>query len=491
MTELTEEVGQVLRVLVDRCAGLPVADQLSAVHDRLDQPLRVAIAGRVKAGKSTLLNALVGEQLAPTDAGECTKIVTWYRNGPTYRVTIEASDGSNKQARFSHSGGAIEVDLDGIEPSKIDRLVVDWPSPRLADITLIDTPGIASINTEVSQRTQRFLTPEDNEPTAADAVIYLMRHMHASDLSFLESFHDDEVAQPSPVNAIGLLSRADEVGAGRADAMHAAHRIAARYRSDPKLRRLCQTVLPINGLLAETAATLTQEEFAALQRLAAVDRRQMEELLLSVDRFVADTTADAVPALIRRHLLDRLGVFGVRTALPVIRQERATSAAGLAEVLEDRSGVTALRQELLERFANRRDVLRARSALAATEALLAQLPAGIAGEFGPELERIRSGAHDFAEIRLLNDCRRGIVTFRGEDGVEAERLLGANGTSPAARVGLPATSSPEEIVGRLLAAIQRWRGKGEHPLASRELSHASAVLVRSCEGALAELHWGG
>ena len=61
--------------------------------DRLDEPLRVAIAGKVKAGKSTLLNALVGEELAPTDAGECTRIVTWYRDGITYRVTLEPSDG--------------------------------------------------------------------------------------------------------------------------------------------------------------------------------------------------------------------------------------------------------------------------------------------------------------------------------------------------------------------------------------------------------------
>ena len=40
---------------------------------RFDEPLRVAIAGKVKAGKSTLLNALVGEAIAPTDAGECTR----------------------------------------------------------------------------------------------------------------------------------------------------------------------------------------------------------------------------------------------------------------------------------------------------------------------------------------------------------------------------------------------------------------------------------
>jgi GTPase Era involved in 16S rRNA processing len=37
--------------------------------------LRVAIVGR-KAGKSTLLSALVGERWAATDAGEGTRIAT-------------------------------------------------------------------------------------------------------------------------------------------------------------------------------------------------------------------------------------------------------------------------------------------------------------------------------------------------------------------------------------------------------------------------------
>ena len=55
---------------------------------RLTGPLRVAIAGKIKAGKSTLLNALVGEELAPTDAGECTRIVTWYRRGDQPQVTV-------------------------------------------------------------------------------------------------------------------------------------------------------------------------------------------------------------------------------------------------------------------------------------------------------------------------------------------------------------------------------------------------------------------
>ena len=82
-------------------------NRLQAVLDRLDEPLRVAIAGKVKAGKSTLLNALVGEELAPTDAGECTRIVTWYRDGITYRATLEPTQGEPRQVPFTRDGGAI------------------------------------------------------------------------------------------------------------------------------------------------------------------------------------------------------------------------------------------------------------------------------------------------------------------------------------------------------------------------------------------------
>ena len=77
---------------------------------RLHEPLRVAIAGKVKAGKSTLLNALVGDELAPTDAGECTRIVTWYRHGITYRVTLVPRQGAPRQVPFTRDGGAIDVD---------------------------------------------------------------------------------------------------------------------------------------------------------------------------------------------------------------------------------------------------------------------------------------------------------------------------------------------------------------------------------------------
>ena len=59
-----------------------------------------------------------------------------------------------------------------------------------------------------------------------------MRHLHSTDVGFLEAFHDRQFAGVTPVNAIGVLSRADEVGAGRIDAIDIAERVAADYRRD-------------------------------------------------------------------------------------------------------------------------------------------------------------------------------------------------------------------------------------------------------------------
>ena len=423
---LLDEVRELLHAASEVYAGTPQEAMLATELARLDEPLRVAIAGKVKAGKSTLLNALVGEELAPTDAGECTKIVTWYRDGITYRVTMYSHDGEARQVPFSREAGALDVDLQGVAADSVDRLEIEWPSSSLRAITLIDTPGIASLSTDVSARTTAFLAPGDDLVTPADAVLYLMRHLHSTDIGFLEAFHDQEFAQATPVNAIAVLSRADEIGVGRLDSMASASRIAGRYKHDPKVRRLCQTVVPVAGLLAQSGSTLREAEFKALKQIAEAPADQADRLFLSADRFMTASTPIPLTTMEREHLLDRFGLFGVRLAAALIRQGAATTSSQLSNELVMRSGLIELRQVLLSQFAARRDVLKSRSALLAVEAIVRDNPVD-----GSATRGIRARADHGRRARV----RRGSIAQRAarrrSEG-EVARSRG-DGTAPRRR----------------------------------------------------------
>jgi hypothetical protein len=453
---------------------------------RFDEPLRVAIAGKVKAGKSTLLNALVGEEIAPTDAGECTRVVTWYQDAPSPKVLMYTKGGgSPRQLSIHRNDGALAFDLAGTPTERVDRLVVDWPSQSLRGTTLIDTPGIDSLSTDVSARSHQFLAPED-EPTAADAVVYLMRHLHSGDVRFLESFHDQGVAKATAVNTIAVLSRADEIGVGRLDALMSAKRIASRYRSDDKLRDLCQTVVAVAGLLAQTGRTLRQAEFAALTELSTLPRDDMDALLLSADRFVKSETTANLSTETRGALLERFGLFGVRLSVTMIRQGMADPTK-LSTELVRRSGLDDLREVLNIQFTERRDLLKARSALLALDLVLRREPKPSSQPLAVELERIMSGAHEFAELRLLTALRSGAIKMSKDDRLEAERLLGGEGGAAFARLGLDPAASPVELREVAMDALQRWRRRAESPLAGRQVSDSARVVVRSCEGLVAGL----
>ena len=474
-------------LLTDACAAYADHPQAVAVlkqHlDRVDEPLRVAIAGKMKAGKSTLLNALVGEEIAPTDAGECTRVVTWYEYAATPRVSMVVDGGRTQSMPVRRVDGKLAISLAGRSPEEVERLLVQWPSRSLQANTLIDTPGIDSLSTEVSDRTTTFLTPTD-EPSAADAIVYLLRHLHSSDVRFLESFQDQAAGRATMVNTVGVLSRADEIGAGRLDALVSAQRVARRYSADPMVRQLCQTVVPVVGLLAQTGRTLRQAEFDVLRTLADYPRDVTESLLLSVDRFVRSDAPVTVDAEVRELLLDRFGVFGVRLSITMIRAG-LRDATTLAADLVKRSGLDELRRLLAVQFTERKDLLKARSALLALDRVLRSEPLPGTQLLADEVERILAGAHEFKELRLLTALRAPGVDLSPDAATEAERLLGGFGTAAEVRVGLERGASPIDVQQAATDALRRWRERAESPLTDRTTASACRVVSRSCEGVLA------
>lgn len=464
-------------------------ERIAELEQRLREPLRVALAGMVKAGKSTLLNALLGEQIAPTDTAECTRVVTWYRYSATPRITLHPREGGPVRIPVRREHGRLVIDLGGRKAEEVDWIDVGWPLAGLQSMILIDTPGIASLSEDASARASRFLTPEDS-PSAADAVVYLMRHLHGSDVHFLEAFRDSAAGAAQTVCAVAVLSRADEIGSGRIDSLLSAGKVAARYERDGDLASLVLGVIPVAGLVAEGARTLRESEFAAFRLLAGLDRAERERLLVSADRFIRDTATTALDTAERRELLARFGIFGVRLATALIRGGVVNSTE-LAEAMVQQSGLSELQQFVRDQFRARATTLKVRGVLQELERLMRSSPRAAATDVDSPgvdsatvyagIERIAAGAHELRELSLLAVARSEGLPLPDADAADALSIIGAHGTPVHVRLGLAENAGLQAQRDEVAAKAAHWRRLAASPLTETATAGVCRVVLRSLD----------
>src|SRR3954447_8671058 len=273
VADLCQEVGHRLR------GGTQA--QVFDVRRRLGEPLRVAIAGRLKAGKSTLVNALIGRRVAPTAVGECTRVVTRFRYGAADRVDVVVRDGRRHSLPLNDDG-MIPQRL-GVPAGRVAYVDVTLTSEKLQSLTVVDTPGLASADSMVSARAEEAVgvstAPFDadidadsaSEVAAAEAVVYVFTQaVRADDVRALEAFRSASARlASSPINALGVFGKVDTLVGGAGDPWPVAGPLAEQQAA--LLARTVSEVVPVVGLLAETgeAGRLTSADGAALRQLAA------------------------------------------------------------------------------------------------------------------------------------------------------------------------------------------------------------------------------
>ncbi|GAB1539376.1 hypothetical protein NUACC21_20420 [Scytonema sp. NUACC21] len=114
---------------------------------------RLLVLGDMKRGKSTLLNALLGENLLPSDVNPCTAVLTVLRYGPEKKVTVYFNDGKSPQ-QLDFQSFKFKYTIDPQEAKKleqekkqafpdVDYAVVEYPLPLLSKgIEIVDSPGL-------------------------------------------------------------------------------------------------------------------------------------------------------------------------------------------------------------------------------------------------------------------------------------------------------------------------------------------------------------
>jgi hypothetical protein len=379
--------------------------------------------------------------------------------------------------------GGLTFDFATLDPEDVVDLDVEWPASELIDTTIIDTPGTSSLSRDVSQRTLRLLVPDDGVPRI-DAVVFLLRTLNAVDIALLKQIGELVGGSAGALGVIGVASRADEIGAGRIDAMLSAKDVAARFTSEMDKTGICQAVVPVSGLLALTARTLRQSEFVALEKLAGVDAAELTKAMLSVDRFVREDSALPVDAATRAALLDRFGMFGIRISIAVLRAGVSDSVA-LADELLERSGLIALRDVIDQQFAQRSDLLKAHTALLSLRRFVENNPIYASRAIIADIDPLLADTHAFEELRLLSQLRSRPTTLNEDEMASLRRIIGGSGTDAASRLGLQ-PDAPYDGPRSAFAAAQRWRRRAEHPLNDPFTTRACRAAVRSAEALVAE-----
>ncbi|SDC85695.1 Dynamin family protein [Actinokineospora iranica] len=386
---------------------------------RLSAPLQVAVAGRIKSGKSTLVNALIGRRVAPTDVGECTRLVTRFQYGTVDRVELVFFDGRKQVLPFD-VGGMIPNDLE-VDFDKVSHLEAYLTNAVLRDLTVIDTPGLGSLDLASVKRTEQLLGAAkhrkpgedgDDEPevdeesgdlddtsrnavAGAEAVLYVVTQgVRADDQQALAAFTAATASREAgPVNAIAVLNKADtitpeSVTGSDGDVWKAATILAEKQAATLKPR--VADVIPVIGLLAESAESggFTSADADALRSLAQLDDGTWETMLISADIF---TTWDCdVATGTRARLLEKLDLYGIRCAVDAIKADPDLTAGALRRKLLDASGLAGVRGRLDAVFRARADGIKAAAALASVTAL-----AHASGDPG-ERQRV----HDAIEVLL-------------------------------------------------------------------------------------------
>lgn len=456
-----------IRELCDEAARrLPegqVRASVDSVTRKLAEPLQVTVAGGVSSGKSTLVNALLGQRVAPVDAGECTRVVTRFRYGHHEHGEVHLLDGSVQQVALT--AGSLPGDLPA-PVEQVREVVVHLSNARLQSLGIVDTPGMNTTTTAHEESAGDFLglNPDGKagQETAqavgrADALILLMPHLRESDASLLQGFRRLYSGHGlSAFNALAVLSKIDQL-APTGDPLAVAAPIAERVAADT--RGLVSDVLPVMGLLAETATTaaLTERDARALETLAGFgDDLDREDLVISAESFLT-LDGPEVDGQARRRLLDLVGLYGVRLALELI-DDGARGAGPLLAAFEQRSGLAPLQDLVFDRLGRHASLLKANNALSDLRRL-AHSEAGTAEEAAVlrelqaplDLLEIDPSLHHLRVVQVLQDVSTGDLRIPAGMVGDLERL--ATGTDPFSRLG---ESDPEAAKQAAVVGASRW-----------------------------------
>lgn len=333
--------------------------QLSA---SLSKPFTLAVFGRMKTGKSSLINALVGKPLAITGVEEATATINWISYGtPAQAETslVHWKDGRVEPIAFERLMDWCGKDADVLKRvSQTAYLQLFADAERLKEVQIVDTPGTGSVADEHEEVAQQFLSPRagmdsEEEGKRADALLYVFPPVaRERDEDSLLEFRKTRLPGSDPYNSIGVLHKWD--GLESDDLAAEAARKADRLRAS--LSDVVCDVIPVSAPLAMVARHAPASFLETLLDHTATP--SSHDLLRKALRRDSRWDEDAGRKT-ARHLYPLPWVSFVRLVNLFIDRSSSSVTEARAAALEA-SGIERLEAELDRRFFRRAAIIKQR-----------------------------------------------------------------------------------------------------------------------------------
>jgi GTP-binding protein EngB required for normal cell division len=147
-----------LSSIIERLTGSVRDDavrSLETVKAKIEEEaFNLVILGQFKRGKSTFINALLGEDLLPTAIVPLTSVVTILRYGPELKIEVRFLDDRHEEVVLADLPIYITERGNPQNNKGVKEVTVFYPSEYLrGGVRIIDTPGVGSVylhNTDVA-----------------------------------------------------------------------------------------------------------------------------------------------------------------------------------------------------------------------------------------------------------------------------------------------------------------------------------------------------
>jgi len=296
--------------------------------DAASQTFIVTVLGEFKRGKSTLLNALLAQDLLPHDVTPTTAAICVLRYSNERSLVVHWADGREETRELSKDSlesFTAEADFD---PERLDYLEIGLPSDLLqGGLVIVDTPGVNDLNHHRSEVAARFVP-------RSDAVVFVLSAaapVRRTELEFL----DTKILEAGLERILFVANFADLID--QSELADLQERVARRLA--PALRGHEPKVVPFSATLGLRSAKSKDRDMAKASGLTQL------QLALSDLAKISDRTA-----VKQRRLLHRCRLC-LLAALTDIEQGLALTQKDLGELTKELETVVAALSNKAERSA--------------------------------------------------------------------------------------------------------------------------------------------